>query len=312
MVALMQTATSLPFFLLALPAGALADIMNRRRLLLLMQGWMVAVAAVLGVLTLGGVVTPWLLLAFTFALGLGAAMNAPAWQAITPELVSREELPAAVALSSVGINLAHAIGPALDGLIVAAAGSAAVFLLNATSFVGVMLALYRWRRTPRRQALPPEHVLGGMRAGLRYVRHAPAIQAVLVRCGLFILCGAALRALLPLVARREMGLDAIGYGGLLASLGVGAIGGAAILPRVRRRLTVDRLVVGATVLFAGVTGILAFLREFWWLCVAILAGGVAWMARCVGISSAMPRIQAATLKCFSSNPGLSTCAIMNA
>lgn len=278
MVALMQTATSLPFFLLALPAGALADILDRRRLLLIMQGWMLAVAAVLGVLTLVGAATPWLLLALTFALGLGAAMNTPAWQAITPELVSRDELPAAVALSGVGINLARAVGPAVGGVIVAAAGSGAVFLLNAASFVGVLLALYWWRRSPRQSALPAEHVIGAMRAGLRYVRHAPAVHAVLMRCGLFILGGSALWALLPLVARREMGLEAIGYGGLLGAMGAGAIAGAALLPRVRARLTVDLLVVGATVVFAAVSAMLAFVRDFWWLCGAMLAGGVAWIA----------------------------------
>lgn len=127
MVALMQTATSLPFFLLALPAGALADVVDRRRLLLATQGWMMAAAAVLGALTLTGVTTPWWLLASTFALGLGAALNAPPWQAITPELVPREEVPSAVALSGVGLNLARAVGPALGGFIVVAAGRVRCF-----------------------------------------------------------------------------------------------------------------------------------------------------------------------------------------
>jgi MFS family permease/quinol monooxygenase YgiN len=278
MVALMQTATSLPFFLLALPAGALADIVDRRRLLLLMQGWMLIAAALLGILTLIGAITPWLLLAFTFALGMGAAMTTPAWQAITPELVSREELPTAVALSGVGINLARAIGPALGGLIVAGAGSQAVFWLNAASFVGVMLVLYRWQHSPRQSALPAEHVLGAMRAGVRYIRHAPAVCAVLMRAGLFILCGSAVWALLPLVARRELGLDALGYGGLLGSMGAGAIAGAFVLPKVRQRVVVDRLVAGATAVFAVVTLALASLRELWGLWVVMFAGGVAWIA----------------------------------
>ena len=278
MVALMQTATSLPFFLLALPAGALADIVDRRRLLLLMQGWMLVAAALLGVLTLMGAITPWLLLAFTFALGVGAAMTTPAWQAITPELVSHAELPAAVALSGVGINLARAIGPALGGLIVAAAGSPAVFLLNAASFVGVMLVLSRWQRSPRPSALPAEHVLGAMHAGVRYIWHAPAVRAVLMRAGLFILCGSAVWALLPLVARRELGLDAIGYGGLLGAMGAGAVAGAFLLPKVRQRVAVDRLIAGATAVFAAVTLALASLRELWGLWVVMFAGGVAWIA----------------------------------
>lgn len=160
MVALMQTATSLPVFLVALPAGALADIFDRRRLLLFWQGWMLACAAGLGVLTLIGATTPVVLLSFTFALGLGAAMNAPAWQAIAPELVSRAELPAAVALNSVGFNIARAVGPALGGFIVAAAEPAAVFLLNAASFVGVIFVLYRWRRKRRQTGLPTERLIG--------------------------------------------------------------------------------------------------------------------------------------------------------
>jgi MFS family permease len=148
MVALVQTATSLPFFLLALPAGALADVVDRRRLLLGTQGWMLTAAALLGLLTLVGTTTPWTLLALTFLLGLGTAVNTPGWQAITPDLVPRPELPAAVALGGVAVNLARAVGPALGGLIVAAAGAGAVFLLNAASFVGVMIVLYRWHPSP--------------------------------------------------------------------------------------------------------------------------------------------------------------------
>jgi MFS family permease len=276
MVALVQTATSLPFFLLALPAGALADVVDRRRLLLGTQGWMLAAAAVLGLLTLVGATTPWTLLALTFLLGLGTAMNTPAWQAITPDLVSRPELPAAVALGGVAINLARAVGPALGGLIVAAAGTGAVFLLNAASFVGVMIVLYRWHPSPQKSALPAEGVWGAMRAGMRYVRHAPALDAVLVRTAVFISCGSALWALLPLVARREMGLSAVGYGVLLGCLGMGAIAGTALLPKVRRRVAVDVHVAGATVVFAAVTMALAYLRDFGALCAALMAGGMAW------------------------------------
>ena len=278
LVALMQTATSLPFFFLALPAGALADVVDRRRILLATQGWMMAAAAVLGVLTLLGVTTAWSLLAWTFALGLGAAMTAPAWQAITPELVPRAEVPSAVALSGVGLNLARAVGPALGGFIVAAAGPSAVFLLNALSCVGILVVLYRWPRLPRRRALPPEHIIRAMPAGVRDVRHAPALRTVLVRAAVFILCGSALWALLPLVARREMGLDAVGYGVLLGCLGAGAVAGAAILPWLRRRVVVDRLAMGATVILALVTVALATLREVTWLYGVLFVGGGAWIA----------------------------------
>jgi MFS family permease len=276
MVAFMQTATSLPAFLLALPAGALADVVDRRRLLLATQGWMLAAAAALGLLTLVGAITPWVLLILTFLLGLGAAMNTPAWQAITPDLISRSELPAAVALSGVGINLARAVGPALGGLIVAAAGTGTVFLLNAASFVGVMVALYRWPSSLQQSALPAEHMLEAMRAGMRYVRHAPALNAILVRTAVFISCGSALWALLPLVARSEMELSAIGYGVLLGCLGLGAIAGTAILPKLQRRFVVDCLAAGATIVFAAATLALAYLRALVWLCPAMVAGGIAW------------------------------------
>ena len=146
MVALMQTAENAPLFLLALPAGALADIIDRRRLLLYTQGWMLLSAISLAVLTLLGLTTPWVLLVLIFCLGLGSALNAPAWQAIIPELVPRSELPAAVSLNSVAFNIARAVGPALGGLLVAALGSGPVFLLNAVSFLGVIVVLYRWRR----------------------------------------------------------------------------------------------------------------------------------------------------------------------
>ena len=278
MVALMQTATSLPFFLLALPAGALADVVDRRRLLLVTQGWMMAAAAVLGALTLAGVTTPWRLLVLTFALGLGAALNAPPWQAITPELVPREEVPSAVALSGVGLNLARAVGPALGGFIVAAAGPSAVFFLNAVSCIGVIVVLYRWPRPPRRGALPPEHLIGAMRAGIRFVWHAPPFLTVLVRAAVFILCGSALWALLPLIARREMGLDAVGYGVLLGCLGAGAVAGAVILPRMRRRIVVDRLAMVATIILALVTVALATVREVTWLYGILFVGGGAWIA----------------------------------
>lgn len=277
MVALVQAATSLPVFLVGLPAGALADIVDRRRLLLWTQGWMLVVTAVLGGLTFLGVVTPWVLLTLTFALGLGAALNAPAWQAIVSELVPRADLQSAVTLNGVGFNVARAVGPALGGIVVAVAGVGAVFLLNAISFLGVLVVLFRWQRTPRKNALPPEHVLGAMRAGLRYVRYAASVHAVLIRTGLVMLCGSALWALLPLVARAELGLDALGYGVLLGALGVGAVVGATILPRVRQWITVDLLLTGATILFAAVTLTLAYVREFVWLCVAMAGGGIAWI-----------------------------------
>jgi MFS family permease len=277
MIALVQAATSLPVFLVGLPAGALADIVDRRRLLLWTQSWMLASAAVLGILTLVGATTPWVLLALTFALGLGTAMNAPAWQAIVPELVSRAELSAAIALNSASFNLARAVGPALGGLVVAAAGPAAVFLLNAASFLGVLVVLYRWPRPQDASLLPSEHVFGAMRAGVRYVRHAPALHAVLLRAGSFIVCGTALWALLPLVAQQGLGLGAIGYGGLLGCLGVGAVTGAILLPRLRQAVAINPLVAGASGVFAATMLVLAYGHSVVLVSAVMLAGGMAWM-----------------------------------
>ena len=167
MVSLVTAATTLPVFLVILPAGALADMVDRRRFLLATQGWMVVAAALLGILTLRHEVTPWMLLVFTFVLGLGAVMNDPAWQAITPEIVSAHSHEAAVALNSVGFNVARAIGPALGGLVIAAAGSGVAFLLNAASFFGVIFFLYRWKR-PHYEHVEKGRVTDAMLTGLRF------------------------------------------------------------------------------------------------------------------------------------------------
>ncbi|MDT5294088.1 MAG: hypothetical protein QOJ76_968 [Acidobacteriota bacterium] len=277
MVALMQTAETSPTFLLALPAGALADIIDRRRLLLFSQGWMLVAAVGLALSTILGLTTPIVLLLLTFALGLGAAMNAPAWQAIVPELVPRDQLPAAVSLNSVAFNIARALGPALGGLVVAAAGPWAVFLLNSLSFVGVILVIYRWRREPVESIAPTERVLGAMRAGLRYARHAPELRNLLVRTGVFASCASALWATLPLIARTELRLGPLGYGVLLGGLGAGAILGALVLPRAGRTVSVNVLVVLGTIIFAGATLALAYVRVYGLLCAAMVCGGVAWM-----------------------------------
>ena len=285
-VALVQAATSLPIFLVALPAGALADVVDRRRLLLLTQGWMLLAATALGIVTMLGAMTPMILLALTFALGLGAAMNGPVWQAVVPELVRPAELQEAVALNGAGFNVARAVGPALGGVIVAAVGPALVFLLNAASFIVVIFVIYRWQRESRASRLPAEHVIGAIRAGIRYVRHAPAFQVVLVRSGVFILCGAAPWALLPLVARDQLGLGAVGYGVLLGCLGIGAILGSAFLPKLKEKLSLDALVVAAIVLFGGTTLVLAYARDVYLVGAAMVAGGVAWIALMASFNAA--------------------------
>jgi MFS family permease len=290
MVALVQTATSLPVFLVGLPAGALADVVDRRRLLLVTQTWMLIAAALLAALTFADVMTSTTLLALTFALGVGAALNAPTWQAITSEVVPASELTRAVALNALTVNVGRAIGPAIGGVLVAASGPALVFALNALSFVAVLFVVYRWRREPTRSVLPAERVIGATRAGLRYARHAPALAAVLVRSGLFMLCGSAFWALLPVIARRDLGLDALGYGLLLGAVGLGAVGGAALLPRLRQRLPLDAVISGASILFAVVGGLTAFWRFVPGLWVAMVLGGIAWIGLMASLNGAVQTV----------------------
>jgi MFS family permease len=278
MVALMQTAATAPFFLLALPGGALADILDRRRLLLASQTWMLLAAAALGILTLLGRITPSTLLVLTFVLGVGSAMNAPVWQAIIPELVPRAELPAAVTLGSMSFNVARAVGPTLGGLLFAALGPGAVFLLNAASFVAVILVVADWKRVPPTTTLPAEEVLGAIRSGVRYARHAAPLQTVLAHCALFVPAASALWALLPLVGRHALGLGAVGYGTLLGCLGSGAIVTAWLLPRSAGRYTSDRLLAVGSLVFAVVTVLLGILRVPVAVGAVLLVGGAAWTA----------------------------------
>lgn len=205
MVALIQTATALPMFLFALPAGALADILDRRRLLLAVQAAMAVTALALGLSVLWGGMTPALLLLFTFALGTGAALVAPAWQAVVPGLVPRAALTQAVALNSLGVNLSRAIGPALGGAVLASLGAAWPFLLNAASFAGVIAALLWWRPPPApTRRLPPEGLAEAMLGGLRYAAASPPLKATLVRAVLFFLFASAYWALLPLIVRQTL------------------------------------------------------------------------------------------------------------
>lgn len=287
MVSLVQTATSLPIFLLALPAGALADVLDRRRLLLFTQSWMLISAASLGVLTLAGFITPWVLLGLTLMLSLGNAMNAPTWQAIVPELVERHEIMPAVALNSAGFNAARSVGPALGGLIVGLAGADVAFLLNAASFLGIILVLISWKRTPRSSTLPAERMVGAMRTGIRYVRYAPALQAVLIRAAAFSLCASSIMALLPLLARQELGLGSVGYGVLLGFFGLGAVAGATVLQSIRRKTSVDTVSLLSSMVFAAMLAVTAYLRILPVVCGSLLLSGAAWLAILSGFNSSV-------------------------
>jgi MFS family permease len=273
MVGLVQAAGALPVFLVILPAGALADMVDRRRFLLVTQGWMVLASGTLGILTLTSCVGPWVLLLFTFLLGLGSVMNDPAWQAITPELVPREQHASAVALNSAGFNVARAVGPALGGVVVAAVGSGTTFLLNAASFFGVILFLYRWQR-PTEASATPRRVWSAIGDGFAYVRESSLAKSVLLRTGTFSVAAASMLALMPIIARP---FGARGYGVLLGCFGLGALIGAAALPRLREKLSVDGVVVVAILVFAGMTFASGRAQTFALLCVVMLVAGVAWI-----------------------------------
>jgi len=255
----------------------LSDMLDRRKYLIWVNAGMLMVASSLAVLTFGGALPPWGLLALTFVLGAGAAMLAPAWQATVPELVQPEELSSAVALNGIGINIARAIGPALGGILIAAAGPGAAFALNAVSFVAILYALYRWQRAPRRQSILDEQFFSSVRTGVRYVRQSPAVRNVLVRGFAFFIFASAVWALLPVVARDRLQQDALGYGLLLSAVGVGAVAGAAFLPLFRRSMTVNMLVAVAAVAWGLVMIMMANTTTLYPALGAMLVAGTAWM-----------------------------------
>ena len=284
LVTLVQTATSLPFLVAALPAGVLGDMVDRRWLLVANQGWMMLVALALGLATLLGAMTPWLLLALTFALGMGFAALLPTWQAIQPDLVSRSELPQAITLVGVNVNVSRAIGPAVGGLLIAAAGPAAVFLINGVLFFISLCVFFRWEGSRDHDAWP-ETFAEALQAGLRFARNAPALRAVLVRAALFMVGGSAVLALLPLVARRQLGLGSDGYGLLLGCFGLGAVIGATLLSRLRRRASRNRIVAGASVVLAASTIALAFVPDPILAGLALLVGGAAWLSTMANLNT---------------------------
>lgn len=276
-VALIQTASTLPFFLLALPAGAIADAVNRRKLILAAEFWMVFCATALALLALLELLTPWVLLGLTFALALGAAVEAPAWQASMPDLVPSEDLQSALALDSAEFNVARTVGPGLGGIVVAIAGAAAAFILNAFSFLGVILVILGWKAPTRKPSdVPPEHVLAGVTAGFRYARYAPALRGVLFRSGSFVFFASSLWALLPIIARDLKGGSAA-YGFLLAAFGAGAVAAPPLLHALRRDKLTEPLAIGATLTFAGVCAVLGHPQGWPVLILALAAGGAAWV-----------------------------------
>ena len=274
-VALTQTAASLPYFLLALPAGSAGDIVDRRKLVLFTESWMMGIALILAILTIAGVMSPWLLLLLTFALSAGDAFETPAWRAILPELVAKEDLAAASALNGIEFNLARAVGPALAGMIISAAGVATAFVANFVSFFGVILVVARWKRPVRKRSAPPESFSGATVAAIRYVRHSPAILTVLLRTGIVMFFSAALFALLPTVSR-SVNQSATGYGLLLGCFGGGAIVGALLMQSARARWSIDPIVSAGVVTLGLVIVAMSSLHSLGALAAVLLIGGAAW------------------------------------
>lgn len=272
-VALLQVAISLSIFLLALPAGAVADIIDRRKLFLATQYFSLATAAILSILTFGGFTNSSILLVFSFLLGLGLAMALPVTIVVQTELVPKQKALAAMTLFSVAIYIGLGVGPLVGGLVVAAAGPGTVFALNALSFVGIIVFLHRWHKPSEQKLLPPEHVIGAIRTGLRFMRHSTHVRALFVRDFALTICGSALIALLPLLARNEAGSNSILFGLLVGAFGIGGmIGGLVIVPRIRR-IPVGNRVIIATIAFALSLAILSFQHDVITLFLAVLTIG---------------------------------------
>jgi MFS family permease len=277
MVALVQASTTLPIMLLSLPSGATADIWDRRLLMLVAQGFMLAVAAALTTIAYLGLITPWTLLALTFLLGCGTALYAPAWQSSVGEQVPRAELPSAVALNSLAFNIARTAGPAIGGVIVARAGPPTAFLLNTVSYVALIAVLVLWRRPRPAPFLPPENMFMAMGAGIRYARLSPDIRTVLIRGALFGVLGSSIWALMPLIARDLIGGNAVTYGVLLGAFGSGAVSGALSSTWLRRRYT-NEIIVRASTAGFGIASIITAVSSWHALSmVALMLGGASWV-----------------------------------
>jgi MFS family permease len=275
-VALVQTASLLPTLVLALPAGGLADLLDRRRLLIVVTTYTALVAAATTYLAYADILSPIMLLGTTFLLGCGSALSAPAWQAIQPELVPAEQIPAASALGGVTVNGARAIGPALGGVIVAAAGPAAVFALNAASFVVIIAALVWWRRPAEDKGVDHERLGRSMMTGVHYMQSAPIVRRILLRSAVFAFPASALWALLPLASSQHLGFGASGYGMILGVLGVGAVTGVALFPRLRRRFGANTMLAISAVSYAlGVVAVA--ILPIWIVVPALLLSGAAWI-----------------------------------
>ena len=277
MVALVQSATTLPVMIFSLAAGALADSLDRRRIMLAAQCLMMVMSVALAVIALTDQMTPWLLLAFTFLIGCGTALHNPSWQASLGDIVPREDIPAAVTLNSMAFNIMRSVGPAVGGVIVAAAGAGTAFALNAVSYIPLIIALARWKHHRLPSSLPREAFRHAISAGLRYVAMSPNLLKVISRSFIFGLGAIAVLALLPLVARDLIRGSAFTYGLLLGSFGIGAISGALMNTRLRDTFSNETIVRGAFLGFALSAIMVALSRQTWLSCLCLLPAGACWV-----------------------------------
>ena len=275
-IALTQTASTLPFFLLALPAGAIGDIVDRRKLVLWTETWMVVVAVVLTAATISGRMTPWLLLVLTFALAAGDAIEAPSWRALLPEVVKRDDLASASALSGLEFNVARAVGPALAGILIAWIGVAAAFAVNTISFLGVIAIVWRWRRPVRRRTTPPETLGGATVAAVRYVSNSALVRGLMVRAGVTCFFVSGLLALLPALSR-TIGGSAAGFGVLLGCFGGGAVAGALLMQPARARWSADAVASGGVVVLGVMIVFAGMVQSLGALAALMIAAGASWI-----------------------------------
>jgi len=276
-VALIQASVTAPIMLFSLIAGALADTLDRRRMMLAAQGFMLAASVGLAVCTFTGQITPWLLILFTFLIGCGSAFNGPAWQASVGEMVPRSDLPSAVALNSMGFNIARSLGPAVGGAIVAAIGAAFAFVLNAVSYIGLIFVLARWKPSRPPQMLPAEPLATAMGSGIRYVWMSPHLRVVMLRATIFGFAAVAVQALMPIIARDHVAGGPLGYGLLLGAFGVGAVGGAFSSSKLRSRLSTEGVVRCACLSFAFAAAVAAFSPYLWMTMAGFLFAGAGWV-----------------------------------
>ena len=288
MVACVQSAVTLPMFLLAIPAGALADVVDRRKYLIVTQTWMMLAAAAMAYLSYTGQLDAYRLILLTFFLGIGTALNSPGWHSVTPEIVARRNLAGAVALNGMAINGARALGPALGGALLVKTGASFAFLMNAISFLGTVWILVAWRRKSKPQNAPAERFVSAIRVGVQYSLHSPWLKVLIIRSAIFIAISSCQWSLLPLLVKKDYGLGPTCYGSLMALFGIGAVlGGTQVLPRLRMRWSITAIVNGGWLVFSLCLVALSFGADFniqvadntipWLSSVAMLLAGCSWL-----------------------------------